>query len=78
MHVDVMSSFMDILDLQDVTMFAQDWGGLIGLRVVERSFCANNDVQYVPARNGRRKRLAGLPTHEDFRLERRRCRGVEF
>ncbi len=34
MHVDVMSEFMDQLELTDVTLFAQDWGGLIGLRVV--------------------------------------------
>jgi len=31
-----MSNFIDILELQDVTLFAQDWGGLIGLRVVEQ------------------------------------------
>jgi len=36
MHVDVMSGFIDSLDLNDVTLFAQDWGGLIGLRVVEQ------------------------------------------
>jgi len=36
MHVDVMSSFVDSLALNDVTLFAQDWGGLIGLRVVEQ------------------------------------------
>jgi len=34
MHVDVMSEFIDQVDLQDATLFAQDWGGLIGLRVV--------------------------------------------
>ena len=34
MHVDVMSAFMDAIDLQNATLFAQDWGGLIGLRVV--------------------------------------------
>lgn len=34
MHVDVMSEFVDQLDLKDATLFAQDWGGLIGLRVV--------------------------------------------
>ena len=36
MHVDVMSGFIDELGLNDVTLFAQDWGGLIGLRVVEQ------------------------------------------
>jgi len=36
MHVDVMSGFIDALDLKGITLFAQDWGGLIGLRVVEQ------------------------------------------
>jgi len=36
MHVDVMTAFIDKLELKDVTLFAQDWGGLIGLRVVEQ------------------------------------------
>ena len=36
MHVDVMSGFIDSLSLNDVTLFAQDWGGPIGLRVVEQ------------------------------------------
>ncbi|MFK8047826.1 MAG: haloalkane dehalogenase [Halioglobus sp.] len=34
MHIDVMSNFVDELALEDVTFFGQDWGGLIGLRVV--------------------------------------------
>lgn len=34
MHVDVMSNFTDAINLKDATLFAQDWGGLIGLRVV--------------------------------------------
>ena len=34
MHIDVMSNLMDKLDLQNINLFAQDWGGLIGLRVV--------------------------------------------
>jgi haloalkane dehalogenase len=32
-HVDWMSGFVDALDLRDVTLVCQDWGGLIGLRV---------------------------------------------
>ena len=36
MHIDVMSGFVDALSLNEVTLFAQDWGGLIGLRVVEQ------------------------------------------
>ncbi|UTW55903.1 haloalkane dehalogenase [Kordiimonas sp. SCSIO 12610] len=34
MHIDVMNAFMKELDLSDVSLFAQDWGGLIGLRMV--------------------------------------------
>ncbi len=34
MHIDVMTSFVSQLGLKDVTLFAQDWGGLIGLRIV--------------------------------------------
>jgi haloalkane dehalogenase len=33
-HVDAMSRFVTNLDLRQATFFGQDWGGLIGLRVV--------------------------------------------
>jgi len=33
-HVDVMGELVTRLDLKDTTFFGQDWGGLIGLRVV--------------------------------------------
>ncbi len=33
-HVDVILEFVRKLDLRDITLFCQDWGGLIGLRVV--------------------------------------------
>lgn len=36
MHVDVMTGFVDAIELESATLFAQDWGGLIGLRVVEQ------------------------------------------
>ncbi|MCH9693397.1 MAG: haloalkane dehalogenase [Gammaproteobacteria bacterium] len=32
-HVDWMSRFIDTLDLRKITLFCQDWGSLIGLRV---------------------------------------------
>jgi haloalkane dehalogenase len=32
-HVDWMAGFVAELDLRDATLFCQDWGGLIGLRV---------------------------------------------
>ena len=34
MHVDLMTAFASEIDLQGVTLFAQDWGGLIGHRMV--------------------------------------------
>lgn len=33
-HVAWMSSFLDAVDLTDITLVCQDWGGLIGLRIV--------------------------------------------
>jgi haloalkane dehalogenase len=33
-QVDVMAEFVDRMNLQRVTLFCQDWGGLVGLRVV--------------------------------------------
>jgi haloalkane dehalogenase len=33
-HVDTVTALVTELDLQDVTFFGQDWGGLVGLRVV--------------------------------------------
>ncbi len=32
-HVDAMTAFVELLDLQNITLFGQDWGGLIGLRI---------------------------------------------
>ncbi|MEM7605981.1 MAG: haloalkane dehalogenase [Myxococcota bacterium] len=33
-HVRWMGAFLDALHLKDITLFAQDWGSLIGLRIV--------------------------------------------
>ena len=33
-HVGWMSGWLEALDLRDITLFCQDWGGLIGLRLV--------------------------------------------
>ena len=35
-HVAWMSAWLEQLDLSDITLFCQDWGGLIGLRLVAR------------------------------------------
>ena len=32
-HIDWMQQFIEALDLNDITLFCQDWGSLIGLRV---------------------------------------------
>jgi len=34
MQVDVISELVDRIDLREATLFGQDWGGLVGLRVV--------------------------------------------
>ncbi|HEX7851882.1 MAG TPA: haloalkane dehalogenase, partial [Sphingomonas sp.] len=36
-HVAWMSDWLTVLDLTDITLFCQDWGGLIGLRLVAAS-----------------------------------------
>lgn len=33
-HIEILKTFIEQLDLTDITLFCQDWGGLIGLRVV--------------------------------------------
>ena len=33
-HVEWVKGFLDALDLGDITLFGQDWGGLVGLRLV--------------------------------------------
>lgn len=33
-HVEWMSLWLEAIDLRDITLFCQDWGGLIGLRLV--------------------------------------------
>jgi haloalkane dehalogenase len=32
-HVDVMTGLIEMLDLREITLVGQDWGGLIGLRI---------------------------------------------
>jgi haloalkane dehalogenase len=54
-HVDAMAALVDALDLESCTLFGQDWGGLIGLRVV-----AENEARFarIVVSN------TGLPTGE--------------
>src|SRR5206468_7943081 len=33
-HVDTMTAFEESLDLRGITLVCQDWGGLVGLRIV--------------------------------------------
>ena len=63
-HVDWMTSFVQQLDLNDMTYFGQDWGALIGLRVA-----AENPDRYARIVIGN----GGLPTgdrppNEAFKL----------
>ncbi len=41
LHVDFVTAFVKALDLQNVTLFGQDWGGLLGLRVA-----AENEARF--------------------------------
>ena len=36
-HIDLLEAFLDVLGLDELTLVAQDWGGPIGLGVLERS-----------------------------------------
>ena len=57
-HVDWMNQWFRAMDISDVTLMCQDWGGLIGLRRCgrqRRSFCAIGNRQYWPAILGQNK-----------------------
>lgn len=53
LHVAWMKEFIETLDLQDITLFCQDWGSLIGLRVA-----AENEHRFARIALGN----GGLPT----------------
>ena len=55
-HVDMMGELVTRLDLKNITFFGQDWGGLVGLRVVadhesrvSRVMVSNTNLVSVPA-----------------------------
>jgi pimeloyl-ACP methyl ester carboxylesterase len=55
-HSDRLERFIEALDLRDITLFAQDWGSLIGLRVAglnterfARIAVGNGDLPVIPA-----------------------------
>jgi len=52
-HVDWMRQFIEALDLNNITLFCQDWGSLIGLRVA-----AENEARFARIALGN----GGLPT----------------
>ena len=52
-HVDWMRQFIEALDLNNITMFCQDWGSLIGLRVA-----AENEERFARIALGN----GGMPT----------------
>ena len=54
-HVDWMRQFVELLDLREITLFCQDWGSLIGLRVA-----AENEERFARIALGN----GGLPTGE--------------
>jgi haloalkane dehalogenase len=55
-HVDWLTAFLTALDLRDVSLFCQDWGGLLGLRLVAEH---SGRFARVMASN------TGLPTGEE-------------
>ena len=56
MHVDCVINFINLLDLSNITLVCQDWGGLIGLRVVAQE---ENRFSRVVTAN------TGLPTGDE-------------
>ena len=56
-HVEWMTKWMESLDLQNITLFCQDWGSLIGLRMAIEN---QERFKRVILSNG------GLPTGENF------------
>ena len=66
-HVDWMRQFIEVLDLRNITLFCQDWGSLIGLRVA-----AENEERFARIALGN----GGLPTG-DQELARAGLRDVE-
>ena len=65
-HVDAMTRLVQALDLKNVTFFGQDWGGLIGLRVVaeNEALFARVVIANTGLPVGRRQRLHSVETHE--------------
>lgn len=55
-HVAWMKAFIETLDLNDITLFCQDWGSLIGLRVA-----AENEERFARIALGN----GGLPTGDE-------------
>lgn len=54
-HIDWVTRFIETLDLREITLFSQDWGGLIGLRIVgdhperfARVVAANTRLPVIP------------------------------
>jgi haloalkane dehalogenase len=50
LHVDVMTTFINQLGLEQISLFGQDWGGLIGLRVAAEN--PNRFARIVAANTG--------------------------
>lgn len=49
-HVAWMAAFLDALDLRGITLFCQDWGSLIGLRLVAE--CGNRFARVILSNGG--------------------------
>ena len=78
MQIDVLSELVEELDLNEITLFGQDWGGMIGLRVAAampdrfaRLIAANTSL---PAQSG----LGGWAGYPSFRAQLWRAEPVEL
>jgi haloalkane dehalogenase len=71
-HVDVILKFVRELNLRDITLFCQDWGGLIGLRVVGED--PNRFARIIAANTGlpSAKGLKAIIGYPLFKLQIRR------
>lgn len=72
-HVAWLASFLDRLDLNDVTVFVQDWGGLIGLRVV-----AEHPARFSRVVIANTALPAGEPMSDGFMMWQRASQAMAF
>jgi len=58
-HVDWVKSFLEMTDLKNITLFCQDWGGLIGLRLAAED--GDRFARIVAANTGLPNGMVNMP-----------------